>query len=159
MAGAEPRGPFTLVFAAVNTFFNLLDEGSQRRCMTSVADRLAAGGRFVIDAFVPDPDKTGDGVHVRSLEANRVVLNVTMTDVTAQKASGQFVELFHGSPVRLRPWSIRWCTPDQLDAMAVAAGLELEHRWGGWRGEPFTADSLRHVSVWRRNADVGWNHR
>jgi hypothetical protein len=94
---------------------------------------------------------------VRELSADRVVLTVTVTDVAAQTARGQFVELVDGERVRLRPWAIRWCTPEQLDAMAAAASLRLEHRWGGWRGEPFTADSSRHVSVWRRKPDLGWN--
>jgi SAM-dependent methyltransferase len=160
MAGPEPAGPFTLVFAAVNTFFGAFRHAEeQQACVTSVARRLAPGGRFVVDAFVPDPDKTGDGVRVRNLAADRVVLTITMTDLDAQTATGQFVDLVDGEPVRLRPWSIRWCTPEQLDAMATAAGLALEHRWGGWRGEPFTADSQRHVSVWRQNADVGWSER
>jgi SAM-dependent methyltransferase len=160
MAGPEPAGPFTLVFAAVNTFFGAFERAEdQRACVASVTRRLAPGGRFVIEAFVPDPDKAGDGVRVRNLSADRVVLTVTMTDVEAQTARGQFVELVDGQPVRLRPWSIRWCTPEQLDAMAAAAGLELEHRWAGWQREPFTADSPRHVSVWRRRADVGWTER
>jgi hypothetical protein len=34
--------------------------------------------------------------------------------------------------------------------MARIAGLRLLNRWGGWRREPFDADSLRHVSVYGR---------
>ena len=33
-------------------------------------------------------------------------------DVAAQTAHGQFVELVDGERVRLRPWAIRWCTPE-----------------------------------------------
>jgi hypothetical protein len=40
--------------------------------------------------------------------------------------------------------------PAELDLMARLAGLELEGRWGGWRGEPFTGESRTHVSVWRK---------
>jgi SAM-dependent methyltransferase len=158
MAGPEPAGPFSLVFAAVNTFFGAFQRAEdQQACIQSVAARLAPGGRFVVEAFVPEPDQSGDGVAVRELRADRVVLTVTVTDVASQTARGQFVELVDGERVRLRPWAIRWCTPEQLDAMAAAADLSLEHRWGGWRGEPFTADSSRHVSVWRRKPDLGWN--
>jgi hypothetical protein len=35
--------------------------------------------------------------------------------------------------------------------MARLAGLHLRSRWGGWRGEPFTAASARHVSVYERS--------
>lgn len=36
--------------------------------------------------------------------------------------------------------------------MARLAGLEAEHRWSGWDRTPFTAESRRHVSVWRKPA-------
>ena len=49
-----PDGPFGLVFAAYNTLFNLTDEGAQARCFVDVAERLRPGGRFVVEAFVPD---------------------------------------------------------------------------------------------------------
>ena len=32
--------------------------------------------------------------------------------------------------------------------MAERAGLRLEQRWGGWDREPFTGDSVKHVSVY-----------
>jgi hypothetical protein len=144
-----------LAFVAVNTFFGLTTAAEQQRCFGAVAARLQPGGRFVIEAFVPDPDKAGDGVQVRTLSVDRVVLSITTTDLDAQTAVGQLVELADGQPVRLRPWAIRWCTPSELDEMAGRAGLELEHRWEGWRGEPFGPDSSRHVSVWRRKTDVG----
>jgi hypothetical protein len=51
--------------------------------------------------------------------------------------------------VRLHPWSIRSVAPDELDAMASAAGLALEDRRADWRGAPFGIDSPSHVSVYR----------
>jgi hypothetical protein len=50
------------------------------------------------------------------------------------------------------PVRMRLTTPAELDLMARIAGLELRDRWGGWQGEPFTADSERHVSVYARAA-------
>jgi hypothetical protein len=32
--------------------------------------------------------------------------------------------------------------------MAELAGLRLEHRWGGWTREPFTTDSVKHISAY-----------
>ena len=63
------------------------------------------------------------------MAADRVVLSVTVHDAGRQTADGQFVELSESGGVRLRPWSIRYHTPAELDAMAVDAGFELEHRW------------------------------
>ncbi|HUS43422.1 MAG TPA: hypothetical protein VMY16_12220, partial [Ilumatobacteraceae bacterium] len=65
-------------------------------------------------------------------------------------AEGQFVQFSKDGGVRLRPWSIRWATPEQLDAMAVAAGLRLDERFGDMAGSVFTDDSAQHVSIYRR---------
>ena len=43
---------------------------------------------------------------------------------------------------------LRYAWPSELDLMARIAGLRLEHRWGGWRREPFTGLSPSHVSVY-----------
>jgi hypothetical protein len=94
--------------------------------------------------------RSGSYVDVRAIEADRVVLTVSTSDAAAQRTDGQFVELAQGQPVRLRPFALRWAKPDQLDAMAVAAGLEREHRWAGWDGAAFDADSPSHVTVYRR---------
>jgi hypothetical protein len=43
----------------------------------------------------------------------------------------------------------RYVWPSELDLMARLAGMTLEHRWGGWGREPFTAESDAHVSIWQ----------
>jgi hypothetical protein len=65
-----------------------------------------------------------------------------------QRAEGQFVELTEAAGVRLRPWSIRYASPDELDSMAAAAGLVLRSRWGDFDRRTFTDNSDRHVSVY-----------
>ena len=146
-----PEGPFALVFAAYNTLFNLTGDGDQARCFADVAERLQPGGRFVVEAFVPDdPPSGGDSVTVRSMTADRVVLSISVDDPERQCASGQFVELSETGGVRLRPWSIRYSTPVQLDEYARAAGLALEQRWGSFGRTPFDEDSTRHVTVYHR---------
>ena len=83
MVDALPDGPFDAVLVAYNTIFNLLDEATQQRCFTAVADRLAPGGAFVVEAFVPDVTRRGatpTDVSVRSLAVDRVVLSVTVND-------------------------------------------------------------------------------
>jgi hypothetical protein len=141
------------VFVAVNTLFNVTRADGQRACIEGVAERLAPGGRFVVEAFVPSEDRaSGPALSVRSVAPDHVVLVASTTDLTAQQVIGHFVELRDGEPVRLRPWQVRWATVDEIDAMAGAAGLELEQRWAGWRDEPFGPDSASHVSVYRRPA-------
>ena len=40
--------------------------------------------------------------------------------------------------------------PSELDLMAQLAGMTLRGRWGDWNREPFTAASIKHVSVWAK---------
>lgn len=151
MVDGLPDGPFDVALVAYNTIFNLLDDGAQHRCFTEVAARLRGDGRFVVEAFVPDesPADRGDNVSVRSMTADRVVLSVSVDHTHEQRAEGQFVEITEADGIRLRPWSIRWSTPAQLDAMAAAAGFRLEARTSDMAGTPFTDASAQHVSVYR----------
>lgn len=36
--------------------------------------------------------------------------------------------------------------------MAQMAGSEREARWTDWNREPFTSDSTKHISDWRKPA-------
>ena len=65
-----------------------------------------------------------------------------------QSDEGQFIEFTETTGVRLRPWSIRYASPAELDSMAAAAGLRCIDRWESFAGEAFTDDSNRHVSVY-----------
>ena len=148
MVDDMPPGPFSLVFVAYNTFFNLLTHQRQQACFHAAAARVADGGLFVIEAFVPDAQHgPASSISVRSVTADRVVLSVSSTDANEQLAEGQFVEFTEAGGVRLRPWSIRWATTAQLDEMASVAGFSLADRWESFTRAPFGPESERHVSV------------
>lgn len=146
-------GPAHVVFVAYNTFFSLLSAERQADAFAAVAAALHPGGCFVLEAFVPEEAdqraRRSAVVGVRSLSADRVVLSIDTSDPAAQRAEGQYVEFTEAGGVRLRPWAIRWSTPAQLDAMAVAAGLRLEERWSDFGRAPFDPDAERHVSLYR----------
>ncbi|MCX7621130.1 MAG: class I SAM-dependent methyltransferase [Acidimicrobiales bacterium] len=140
-----------LVFAAGNTIFGLLSADAQAACFRRVSDVLIPGGRFVVEAFVPpdDGDSGQEDVAIRSMTAQQLVLSAARRNPTQQTISGHYIELRDGS-VTLRPFHLRYASVAELDAMADAAGLELEHRWSSWRRDPFTPHSTDHISVWRR---------
>ena len=122
MATELPDGPFAVVLVAFNTFFSLTSAEAQQRCLAHVADRLAPRGRFVLEAFVPDEGRidAGSRIEVRSVTRDRDVLTVSRHDAELQRAEGQFVELSESGGVRLRPWSLRYAGPAELDRMAAA---------------------------------------
>jgi SAM-dependent methyltransferase len=150
MVDGLPDGPFALVFVAYNTFFSLLTTERQQACFAEVARRLGPNGCFAVEAFVPvSSDERTSSVTVRTVAADRVVLSVSTSDPSRQVAEGQYVDITEAGGVRLRPWSIRWSSPGQLDAMAAAAGLELTDRWAGFDRSPYSDESERHVSIFR----------
>ncbi|NQY56084.1 MAG: class I SAM-dependent methyltransferase [Ilumatobacteraceae bacterium] len=145
-----PEGSFDAALIAFNTLFNIVTAHRQQQLFAEIAQRLSSTGCFVVETFVPDTEHyAGDRIDLRSMERDRVVLSVSRHDNETQRAEGQFIELSNGAPVKLRPWSIRWATPEQLDEMAHDAGLRLDRRVADMRGTPFDDDATTHVSVYR----------
>jgi SAM-dependent methyltransferase len=151
-ADVPVEGSYHLVFVVFNTFFGLTTQHDQIRCFRNVAEHLSPGGAFVIEAFVPDLGRfdRGQRVEVRRIEADSVVLNVSIHDPEGQRVDGQGI-VISGAGIRLYPVRIRYAWPSELDLMAGLAGLRLKERWAGWHREPFTASSQSHVSVYVRD--------
>src|SRR5260370_29055527 len=79
------EGLFSLIFVVYSTFFALLDGDSQRGCFELVADRLVPGGRFVIEAFVPDPGfERGQHLEGRHVGIDSAVVSVSRHDAPPQ---------------------------------------------------------------------------
>ena len=144
-------GTFTLIFAVFNTFFALTTQEAQVRCFRRVAERLADGGVFLIEVFVPDPARfvRGQGVGVTSLDTDRVTLEVARHDALQQRVYSQHLVLTE-SGTRFYAVQIRYAWPSELDLMARLAGLRLSERWSDWSGAPFTTASTRHISLYER---------
>jgi SAM-dependent methyltransferase len=150
-AELDIEGEFSLVYVVFNTFFALLSQEDQVRCFSNVVRRLREGGVFVIEAFVPDMTRwdRDQRVETHHLGNDGVVLGASRHDpVEQQVASNHLVVSETG--VRMYPVRLRYAWPSELNLMARLAGLRLRERWGGWHREPFTASSVRHVSVYER---------
>ena len=141
-------GSFAVVLVGFNTFFNLTTAESQASCVTAVARLLRPGGRFVVEAFVPAPE-AHDGMSVRAIEVDRVLLDVATIDPDTQLITGQRIEISEAGN-RLFPYLLRYATPAQFDDLAAGAGLALEYRWADWSGTAFDEASASHVSAWRK---------
>jgi SAM-dependent methyltransferase len=143
------EGQFTLIFVVFNTFFGLLSQEDQVRCVQGVADHLTDDGVFVLEAFVPDLTRfdRGQRVEARQVATDHVRLDTSVHDPVQQRVMSQHVVL-SAQGIRLYPVQIRYAWPSELDLMTRLAGLQLRHRWAGWAEEPFTATSGSHVSVY-----------
>lgn len=148
-ADVDVEGRFRLVYVPFNTFFALLTQDEQVRCFHNVGRHLTEDGTFVIEAFVPDPARFDrhQRVSLDSIDVDRVALEVSRHDPVDQTVMGQQIVITERG-IRMFPVKVRYAYPSELDLMARVAGLVLRDRLGGWQGEPFTAASPFHISIY-----------
>ncbi len=147
MATTRVEGDFTLVYLVFNTIFNLVTQDGQVACFQNAAAHLTAGGRFVIEARVPELQRLPLGQTVLPWRADPDGWSFYEYDVVTQGLLGRHFNLVDGR-VEPSPIEMRYAWPAELDLMARLAGMRLEHRWAGWDGEPFTHLSPAHVSIY-----------
>jgi len=147
---ATVDGEFSLIYIVFSTIFGPLTQDGQVACFEAAAARLAPGGVFVVEAFVPDPTRfdRGQRVWVNHIEDTRVDLLVSRHDPVAQRVTSQSIVLGEAGMKRY-PVEVRYAWPSELDLMARLAGLRLRERWGDWRRGPYTASGM-HVSIYER---------
>ena len=145
------EGKYALIYILFNTFYQLLTQEDQVRCMANVASHLEPKGAFVIEAFFPDLSRFTDMQSVRAIgiRQDRVQLDVSEHDPLGQRITSQHM-IFTEGGLRLYPVEIRYVWPAEFDLMARLAGLVLKQRWGDWGGGDFTAVSDKHISVYGR---------
>lgn len=149
-ADAPSEGEFSLVYLVYNTIFNILTQDGQVACFENAARHLADDGVFVVEAGTPTSWVRGDQfVNVERLTASEVLLDVNRYDPVTQILDENHVSLTTDG-IQFGPIACRLIYPSEMDLMARIAGLRLVERWGGWCGEPFTASSERHVSVYSK---------
>jgi SAM-dependent methyltransferase len=145
------QGLFNLIYVVFNTFFALLTQEAQVKCFQACAQHLRDDGVFVLENFVPDLTRfdRGQRTETISVSADEVRIDAAIHDPVNQRCCVQHV-LIEEKGVRLYPVQLRYVWPSELDLMARLAGLQLRNRYGGWKKEPFSSASARHVSVYGR---------
>lgn len=142
---------FSLIFVLLNTIYALPDQEAQIRFFANTAGHLIAGGRMVVEAWVPDLPLPGEQrVRPRRLASGLTGLVIEDHYPVAQILATTQIVLSDGGGVRTFPVVHRYAWPSELDLMARLAGLSLEYRWSDWQRTPFDARSSDHVSVWRK---------
>ncbi len=147
-------GRFTVVYLVFNTIMNLTTQDAQVDCFRNAAAHLAPGGSFVIEVMVPRLQRLPIGERFVPFHVGAQHWGIDEYDVVNQGLVSHHVRFGAGRQERTAvPFRYVW--PAELDLMARLAGMTLSGRWGGWRGEPFTASSASHVSVWSTPATPG----
>ncbi|GAA4232027.1 class I SAM-dependent methyltransferase [Actinomadura meridiana] len=153
MATTVVSGEFALVCLVYNTISNLLTQDEQVECFCNAARHLRPGGRFVIELGVPPLRFLPPGQVAVPFDVSEQHLGFDTFDLVEQVLVSHHVTR-DGEDDRYRRDSSRhrFAWPAELDLMARIAGLELERRVADWDGAPFTQDSAKHISVWRKPA-------
>jgi SAM-dependent methyltransferase len=149
MATATAPGQFDLVYLVFNTISNLPTQSEQIDCFRNAARHLTAGGRFVVELWVPDLRRLppGQAALVGHFEAGYV--RVDTYDVLHQQVVSHHFSFGEGKEAHLFRSPHRYIWPSELDLMGGLAGFTLESRHADWSGTQFTAESDSHVSVYR----------
>lgn len=150
MTRVDTGSRYGLVYLVYNTIGNLLAQDDQVRCFENAARHLTADGVFVLECRVPSAaSRPGlQFVDAERVAADQVTLDVGRYDPVTQVLDENHV-CISADGISHDPISLRLAHPPEFDLMARIAGLRLRDRAAGWNGEPFTAASWRHVSVYQ----------
>jgi len=149
MARTSMGRKYRLVYLVYNTIGNLLTQDKQVRCFENAARHMTDDGVFVLECRVPTAAvRPGHQfVNAERVAADEVTLDIGRYDPVTQLLDENHVRI-SADGISLGAISLRLANPPEFDLMARIAGLRLRQRTGGWHGEPFTASSWRHVSVY-----------
>jgi len=148
-ATATAGRTFRLVYLVYNTIGNLTSQDDQVECFRNAAAHLEPGGHFVIEVGVPDLRRLPPGQTVVPFTVRPGRLGFDEYDAVNQGlVSHHYWETDGHWESKSFPFRDVW--PAELDLMARLGGMRLRDRWADWNREPFTADSTKHVSVWRK---------
>jgi SAM-dependent methyltransferase len=144
------EGEYALIYVVFSTLYGLLTQAAQVACVRNAAARLAPGGVFVVEGFVPDPARfdANQRVQVNRIEPTRLDLLFTRHDPVQQRVASQHV-VVGPQGMQQFPVEVRYIWPGELDLMAQLAGLRLRERWGDWRRGPYTGSGA-HISIYER---------
>lgn len=144
-------GAFSLAYLVFNTINNLTTQAEQVACFRNVAAHLEPGGRFVIEVGVPELRRLPPGETMHVFDASEGHWGIDEYDLVNQGLVSHHFSVVDGAIERVS-MPFRYVWPSELDLMAELAGMRLRERWSGWKREPFTGESRKHVSVWETPA-------
>ncbi len=139
---------FRLVYLVFNTINNLTTQAEQVACFRNAAAHLEPGGAFVIEVGIPLLRQIPPGERFYTYHVSDTKWDIDEYDFATQGFYSHHYRVRDGEFIR-NSIPFRYVWPAELDLMAQIAGMELSERWSGWQREPFTAESRKHVSVWR----------
>ena len=148
-ATATVEATFSVAYLVANTIMNLTTQEEQVACFANAASHLDPGGCFVVEVLVPGLRRLPPGETFQPFDVTAAHLGFDEYDVARQGLVSHHYWIADGTVEVFSP-PFRYVWPAELDLMARLAGMTLRDRWAGWKREPFTSESDKHVSVWEK---------
>ena len=101
---------------------------------------------------MPDLQRLPHGERFVVFHIGETHVGVDEYDVATQGLVSHHLQQVEDGAYARSSGPFRYVWPSELDLMARIAGMRLRERWAGWRREPFTNESTKHVSVWEKPA-------
>ena len=134
---------FTVVYLVFNGIMNQTTQDDQLAAFRNAAAHLEPGGCFVIEVGTLNTNP------LAVFDLRETHVGIDEYDAATQRSVSHHFTLVNGQWKRVS-MPFRSVSPAELDLMARLAGLRLRERWSGWKREPFTSESRKHVSVWEK---------
>jgi SAM-dependent methyltransferase len=142
-ATTRVEGRFSLAYIVFNSINNNTTQEGQAATFENAAAHLETGGCFVVEVGIPNTQP------LTVFDLSDTHVGVDEFDADTQSSVSHHFTLVDGRWERIS-MPFRSVYPAELDLMARLAGMRLRERWSGWKREPFTSESTRHVSVWEK---------
>jgi SAM-dependent methyltransferase len=163
MAGFELQREFALIIVPFRAFQHLLDATSQRACLRQVRKHLAAGGRFVFDAFNPSVPYIANAVQKgRTWTYDAIVADgeggTLMRSMYANPSPGEqrhelalkYEQLDADGKLRdtwVESLPLRWLYRWEAEYLLELCGLRIEEAYGSYDKSPLDGNSRELIFV------------
>ena len=139
MRDLSVEAPAALIYCPYRALLHLPTWADRRQLFERVAASLQPGGRFAWNVFVFDHHIAAsvEGVHQDEPVPHTLRYHRAENQIDIVLDTGATSSLW-------------WATKNEWLGLIDVAGLELEHLYGGFEGEPLDADHLEYVFVTRR---------
>ena len=139
MRDLEVDEPAALIYCPYRALLHLPTWADRRELFERVAASLRPGGRFAWNAFAFDH-------HAATSYESHHQETPTPHTIRYDMADNRIDIVLDGGATS----SLWWATKNEWLGLIDVAGLEVEHLYGGFAGEPLDAEHLEYVFVTRR---------
>jgi len=133
------------------TAFGYFCDEENLQVLVNARNALVAGGRLIFDIQNRDTFLKGMRPYdVVEKDGNMMIDRMSFDSLQGRSYNKRVV--FRDGVRKDKPFFIRLYNPNEIQALLIQAGLELEHIYDGWEGHELTADSTRMVVIARKPA-------